>query len=253
MSLCGSLLQPSISMAQAAPKQPRLPTNLTNRQAHPGSVLVAFRIPVRANGNHVAPGGSGGTTPSSSELNKFNGILHSLHTTELRHLFSNIPAGALGAARAKAQAATGAYVTDLTQVYQVIFDPSINDGEAVNRLASSSLISSAMPDWILRVPPHEQPSADARAAVQAGTPARAGGVGPSALTLPPNYGYISDGQSYQDASSNNVTGAWAMLANAFGKQPGEGEVITNISLGTIDNTSTVLENGQRFLEQRGFP
>src|SRR5262245_44504682 len=153
VSLCGSLLQPGVSIAQAAPKQPRLPTNLTNRQVHPGSVLVAFRTPVRASGNHVAPDGSGRTAASSNELNKLNGILDSLHATALRHLFTNIPAAALDAARAKAQAATGAYVTDLTQVYQVIFDPSINDGEAVNRLASSSLVSSVMPDWILRVPP----------------------------------------------------------------------------------------------------
>jgi hypothetical protein len=253
VSLCGSLLQPGVSIAQAAPQQPRLPTNLNNRQVHPGSVLVAFRTPVRASGNHVAPDSSGRATASSSELNQLNNVLDSLRAIEVRHLFANIPAAALNTARARAEAATGAYVTDLTQVYQVTFDPSINDGEAVNRLAASSLVSSAMPDWIFHVQPHEQAAAVAGAAVQAVTAARAAGSQASLLTLPPNYGYISDGQSYQDASSNNVTGAWAMLADKFGKQPGEGEIITNISLGNINNTSTVLENGQRYLEQRGFP
>src|SRR5262245_39344549 len=81
VGLCGSLLQPGVSIAQAAPRQRWLPTNLTNRQAHPGSVLVAFRVPVRASGNHFGPGGSGGTPPSSSELNKINGVLDGLHTT----------------------------------------------------------------------------------------------------------------------------------------------------------------------------
>ncbi len=44
-----------------------------------------------------------------------------------------------------------------------------------------------------------------------------------------------------------------MIAQQFGQEPGQGEVVTNISLGNIDNTSTVLEGGQRYLEQAGYP
>jgi hypothetical protein len=251
MSLCGSLLQPVVSMAQA--RQRPLPTNLSSRQVHPGSVVVAFRAPVRASGKHIAASGTGLSAAANNELNTLNRTLDSLRTKQVRHLFSNIPAATLNAARAKAQAATGEDITDFTQVYQIIFDPSINDGEAVNRLASSGLVSSAMPDWIYHQPPHEKARPLTQAASVAVAAARAAGSRSGLLTLPPNYSYISDGQSYHDASANNVTGAWAMLADKFGKTPGEGETITNISLGTIDDTSTILDHGQRYLEQRGFP
>ena len=153
---------------------------------------------------------------------------------------------------------------DLTQVYQVRFDPSINDGEAANRLQASGLVATAMPDYRLRTPPHEQAPTStrplaARAAVRRAAAARAfarrRAAAPtgSAALLPPNYSYATDGQSYHDAASNNVTGAIVALAKKYHQMPGQGTVITNISLGTIDDSSTVTEDGQRFLEQPGFP
>ena len=110
-----------------------------------------------------------------------------------------------------------------------------------------------MPDWIFKLPQHEKSPRLTNAAGLAVAAARAAGSRPQLLNLPPNYSYITDGQSYHDAASNNVTGAWAMLHDSFGKAPGAGETITNISLGTIDDTSTVVENGQRYLEQSGYP
>ena len=55
--------------------------------------------------------------------------------------------------------ATGGYVTDLTQVYQVTFDPSINDGDAANRLETSGLVWTAMPDIKYHVPTHTEKAA----------------------------------------------------------------------------------------------
>src|SRR6201999_4186401 len=75
----------------------------------------------------------------------------------------------------------------------------------------------------------------------------------SAATLPKNAAYQSDAQSYQDAASNNVTGAATMLGKKFNQTPGQGQVVTNISLGNVDNNSTVLQDGQRYIVQAGYP
>lgn len=249
----------SPAVVYAAPPKPTLPTNLSKDQAHPGAALVAFRTPVKVSGHKIGRGGD--SNASDDELNALNKTLDGLGATSVKHLFSNIPAAALNDARAKAEADTGAFVTDFTQVYLIKFNPSINPGEAVNRLATSPLITSAMPDLVFRQPVHEKPiltQAQVQAALNAprasvvSNMARMAGPAPT-VNLPVNYSYKNDGQSYHDAASNNVTGAIAMLQSKFNQQPGQGTYITNISLGNIDDTSSVLENGQRYLEQAGYP
>lgn len=235
-----------------SPKQRPYPTRLPSRVVHPGSVIVALRTPVAAHGRRFARSSRG--KASTSQVASINRTLAGLHATSVRHLFTNIPTARLNAARARAQAATHAYVTDFTQVYQVRFSHKINPGDAANRLARSSIVSSAMPDWRYRVP-RDQARLSAAATQRALTAPRASA--PSANAAPPqfptNYSFRTDGQSYNDAASNNVTGAAAMIGGRFGQQPAQGEVVTNISLGTIDDSSTSLENGQRYLVQAGYP
>jgi len=239
--------------------QRSLPTNLPATLAHPGDVLVAFRAPVGVTATRVASAGTSGAyhanaATAQTDVATLNQTLSGLGTTRITHLFAGIDATALNAARARAMAKTGRYITDFTQVYQVSFDPKINDGKAANELARSPLVASASPDFILPKPvvqkdglpaattPREAPGAHA-----AVTRSRA-----AALAIP-NYSYVTDGQSYHDAASNDLTGAVAMLRNKFGRAPGRGETILNISLGRIADDSTVIENGQRYLEQRGYP
>ncbi len=236
--------------ASLAPAKQRLyPTVLPSAAAHPGSLIVAFRTPVTARDGRVERDGHGNAT--DRELASTNQALAALGASSLSHLLTNIPAARLNAARARAEAATHAYVTDFTQVYQVRFDPKINPGVAANRLAQASLVTSAMPDWQYKTPgQQEQQQASVAAAVQA---RRAQAAPTGASSLPANAAYRSDAQSYHDAASNDVTGAISMIGSKFGKQPAQGEVVTNVSLGNIDDTSTVLDHGQRFLEQAGFP
>jgi hypothetical protein len=247
----------SPAVVYAAPPKPTLPTNISSDQAHPGSALIAFRTSVKVSGHKIGRGD--GSNASDDELNTINKTLDGLGATSVKHLFTNIPAATLNAARAKAIADTGGYVTDFTQVYQVTFNPAINSGEAVNRLAASSLITSAMPDLIFHTPTLEKPVLTPDQVQNALNAPRASGVSnffnkpaPS-VNLPDNYSFQTDGQSYLDAASNNTTGALAMLQTKFHQQPGQGTYITNISLGNINDTSTVLENGQRYLEQAGYP
>jgi hypothetical protein len=249
----------AVSTAGAATHTPppalHYPVNLPGSLAHPGSVIVAFKTPVAPAGDHVQKAARGGA--AAGDINAVNATLAGLGATSVHHLFTDIPADELNAARAKAEAATGAYVTDFTQVYQISFAANVNPGEAANRLAQSGLVSAAMPDWKYQVPNGDaaaltaEQAQQAIAAVQAAKQAKTGT--PDAAALPTNDAYRTDAQSYHDAASNNVTGAAAMIAKKFGQQPGQGEVVTNISLGTVDDTSTVLDNGQRYIEQAGYP
>jgi hypothetical protein len=248
--LCSLALTAPASAATQRPYPPRLPSSV----AHPGSAIVAFRTPVQAAGDRFAasPQGAAG----ASDIAALNQTLQNIGATSVRHLFTNVPAGELQAARARAQAATGTYVTDFTQVYQVTFNRTVPDGSAANQLAKSSLISSAMPDFVYRVPhdPSKLSKAQVRKALAAVAKARASRSGSSdAGALPPNAAYRSDAQSYLDAASDNVTGAARMIAKRFGQQPGQGETVTNISLGNIDDSSTVLQNGQRYIVMAGYP
>ncbi len=259
-----AVVAPTTASAASLPKPVRSlhSTHLPSRSVHRGSVLVAFRTSVTAKGGRITTHRADAlkaklpATAVANETDRVNNVLAGLHATSVRHLFTNIPAAQLNAARAKAMQATGGYVTDLTQVYQVTFDPSINDGEAANRLETSGLVWTAMPDIKYHVPTHTEKAASHTTSTTPKTVKRTTKKAvstASAAALPLNYSYVTDGQSYFDAASNNVTGAFVELATKYHRTPGQGAYITNISLGTIDNSSTVVEQGQRYLEQRGFP
>ncbi|HZC52078.1 MAG TPA: S8 family serine peptidase, partial [Mycobacterium sp.] len=252
--MVGSFATAAPASALAVPPHQLHSVHLPASSVYPGSVLVAFRAPVSVSGARINTTADGarraGLPPASvaTETDRVNNVLAGLHATSVQRLFTNIPAAKLQAARERAMRATGRYLTDLTQTYLVRFSPSLNDGAAANRLQTSGLVWTATPNFKLQKPMHEAASPISRPGA-----APVSGSSSSAAGLPPNYSYATDGQSYHDAASNNVTGAFVDLQKKFGQQPAQGETITNISLGDIDNNSTVLENGQRFLEQRGLP
>jgi hypothetical protein len=252
LSLAGVLALPGTA---AAANQRVYPARLPAGIAHPGSAIVAFKTPVTAAGDRFAASPSGNA--GASDIAALNSALSSIGATGVRHLFTNVPADQLAAARARAEAATGRFVTDFTQVYQVVYDPKVASGTAANALARSPIVSAAMPDWIFKGPkdPAKLSATQRKAALKAAARARAADHPQSSdvASLPRNEAYRSDAQSYQDAASNNVTGAAQMLAKRFHQQPAQGEVVTNISLGNVNNRSTVLQNGQRYIVQQGYP
>ncbi len=88
------------------------------------------------------------------------------------------------------------------------------------------------------------------------------------VTLPSNYGLTSSLQSYLNANSIDVVGAYAQLMARFGQIPGQGERITNVSLGDLTDQSmadngdtyvqyygptTIVQGGQRYLDIPSMP
>ena len=252
LTVVTALASPAVA---SAAKQRPYPAVLPPGVSHPGSAIVAFSTPVQATGDHFAasPAGAAG----AADVAALNSTLSSIGTTSVKHLFGNVPADQLAAARAQAQAATGRFVTDFTQVYQIVYNPKVNSGEAANELAQSKLISAAMPDFIYRKPVEKNKLTRAQARQARAALARAKAASqpaPSdAAALPKNAAYRSDAQSYQDAASNDVTGAATMIGKRFGQQPGQGEYVTNISLGNVNDKSTQIINGQRYIVQAGYP
>src|SRR4029079_4033432 len=94
----------------AAANQRVCPARLPAGVAHPGSAIVAFKTPVTASGDRFAasPAGNAG----ASAIAQLNSALSPIGATHVRRLFTNTPADQLAAARARAEAATGKFVTD---------------------------------------------------------------------------------------------------------------------------------------------
>jgi len=117
---------------------------------------------------------------------------------------------------------------------------------AVSRLRANPGVAYASPDWIVSptyTPPLSVPPAvlrQARAASAALAARRTGRAARTADTatsaVPTNYALTSSAQSLLNRPGVDAVPAYAALAQ-YGQQPGQGEIITNVSLGTLDDAS----------------
>src|SRR5262245_15129401 len=110
LSVTGAALG-AASTASAATQRayPALPAGV----AHRGSAIVAFKTPVQAaDGKFAAAPGS---QADPADLTALNATLASIGATSVDHLFTNLPADELQAARAQAEQTEGKTVTDFTQ------------------------------------------------------------------------------------------------------------------------------------------
>ncbi|MBM9509250.1 hypothetical protein [Actinacidiphila acididurans] len=167
---------------------------------------------------------------------------------------------------------------NLSRVYR-LHVPAATAGHALAVLRQDPAIAYASPDWRVTslntggTPLSDTPAPAARAAVQAAT-ARGtvtGGQQPSAA-LPSNYGLTSGLQSLLGSTGVDAASAYSQIGQRFGQLPGQGEIITNVSLGTLTDASaaadstnpcyqwaaaygptTVVQHGQRYLDWPGMP
>jgi hypothetical protein len=84
--------------------------------------------------------------------------------------------------------------------------------------------------------------------------------------LPSNFGLQSSFQSYLNANGVDFPGAYSDITNRLHQLPGQGEIVTNVSLGDLTDASmtgdpyvqmfgptTVVDNGQRYLDYPSLP
>ncbi|MEO3748930.1 S8 family serine peptidase [Plantactinospora sp. B5E13] len=160
---------------------------------------------------------------------------------------------------------------DVSRLYRLRV-PAETVPAAVAALRADPAVSYAAPDWrvtTLNTGPTPVPdallTATAPTARTAGTTTPAGG-------LPTNFGLTTSAQSLLNQPGVNAVAAYAAISQRFGQLPGQGEIITNVSLGTLTDQSTaadpahpcfswaasygpttVVQDGQRYLDWPGMP
>lgn len=147
---------------------------------------------------------------------------------------------------------------------------------AARQLRALSSVAYASPNYYVssfKTDPVPMPSFETKRAaqLQAILPMRrtfSSAASPSTVSMPTNYGFTSSLQSFLNADSDDVAGAYALLQKRFGQLPGTGEIVTNVSIGDLTDQSmadngdfyvqyygptTVLQGGQRYLDIPSMP
>ena len=70
---------------------------------------------------------------------------------------------------------------------------------------------------------------------------------------PDNYGVTSSLQSFLNGNGVDAMGAYDTLTGKYGQLPGTGEIITNVCLGDLTDQTTVVKDGQRYLDIPSMP
>lgn len=107
---------------------------------------------------------------------------------------------------------------------------------AVSRLRANPDVAYAAPDWT--VSPTDTPPVPIPAAAlsQARAASTTHAAGTAIAGIPGNYALTSSAQSLLNRPGVDAVPAYAALAR-YGQLPGQGETITNVSLGTLDDAS----------------
>jgi hypothetical protein len=185
-----------------------------------GEVVVIYRDGVTA-----AP-----TTPHTNKA-QLNATLAGLGVDRARQLFSD--AADLGTQRATAERAVGHPLLGFEHAL-VLHLAAASVPAAVATLRSSADVAYAAPNWTVTstaTPPTPVPAAKAQAQAQAVT----------ASGVPSNYGLTSSAQSLLNHPGVNAVSAFSAIADRYHQLPGEGETITNVSLGDLDDASAAAD------------
>lgn len=221
----------------------------------PGTV-IAVLSGTSITGARLRPGISAFAPRTSSAT--VNSALSRVGATSIQPLLAGLSPATAQALTSAARQRIGTGALNLGDVV-VVHVANKNTAAAAKTLAATSGVSFAEPDrYVDTMNTGGQPlPGGARAVPLKAADVRA--ATPDAAGIPSNYGLASSLDSYLNAQGVNVTGAYATLQGLYDQLPGAGEVITNVSVGDLTDSSThdaevatygpdsVLANGQRYL------
>ena len=167
-----------------------------------------------------------------------NRAFASIGVDRSERLFSSIDRGTLSSMYARAGGASQQMLNPANAFALHIVNSSV--GDAVTQLSKVPSILYASPDWTVttmqsaseKIP---QALID-RARSSALSANRA--MQSSQSTVPMNYALSSSAQSMLNAPGNSVAAAYDEIQRRFHQIPGQGEIVTNVSLGDIDDRHT---------------
>jgi hypothetical protein len=178
---------------------------------------------------------------------RVNASLRTVNATSASPLFAaSDPAVISGTARLYSVHVTGSAVKAAATLRAT---PGVVYAEADQYVSNEDTDPVPLPAWAQ--PPGPPPAAT-----------------PSAADLPSNAGVRSSLQSYLNANGVDLMGGYADITSQLHQLPGQGEIITNVSLGDLTDQSmadngdfyvsafgptTVVQNGQRYLDYPSLP
>jgi hypothetical protein len=195
-----------------------------------------------------------------------------------RPMFTGAAHRKMLAMRNAAQNKTGRALLDFPDA-RVLHVTRTSVAAAVTRLRANPDVTFAEPNWTVR--PTDTPSVPISAAAlrqarlrsaTAAAQAKKAATAATAPGVPDNFTLTSSAQSMLNRPANDVVPAYTALARDYGQLPGQGEIITNVSLGTLDDASaattpgdpcagfvsafgptTEVMNGQRYIDWPSMP
>jgi hypothetical protein len=238
------------------------------------SALVAIRRAVKSRTLSFAQ------IPQYTNDSAANRVLAEIGTDRVERLFRGISPSTLSAMRSNAQSKLGRPILNIASAYRLhVSGASVRD--AVSRLARLPSVAYASADWHVTtmksgaIPLSPDAPARARAVDQTlrsgiHAPLSPGGLRPAAV--PANYAVSASAQSLLNAPSVDAVAAFDEIGSKFHQLPGQGEIITDLSLGDVDDASeasnasdpcagyvsaygptTVLLGGQRYIDWPSMP
>lgn len=207
-----------------------------------------------------------------SQTSALSHTLTALGADHRHQLFTGAEQAKMASLRDTAQQRTGKALLDFPDA-QVLHITASSVPDAVAKLRANPDVAFAEPDWTVsttNTTPAPVPSATVKAAAAAAKSARPAAI--DGTGVPSNYDLTSSGQSMLDAPGVNAVPSYSELAKRYGQLPGQGEIITNVSLGTLDDASaaantsdkcnfyaanygptTIMQGGQRYLDWPSMP
>lgn len=216
------------------------------------------------------------TLPAYTNSLQANAVLAHIGVSRAERLFSRFSRSMLASMRSGI-AATGRNVLDFSSAYKlhITGSPVL---QAVRELEKSPAIAYASPNWHvtdMHTNPVElaQSTASFEISRTRSASSRFGAsAGAGSENLPTNYGLSSSAQSLLNAPSVNAAVAFDEIDKQFHQLPGQGEIITNVSLGDLTDANnsgdptgacvpytqsfgptTNVINGQRYIDWPSMP
>jgi hypothetical protein len=230
-----------------------------------GRVIVVFASGVTGTSDVISGRAAAFTNDPST-----NAALAGLGVDRSERLFRNHDKSSLASMRAVAEADLARPLLDFSNAYRLHLATGASVRQAVNALRRSPAVVYASPDF--RVTGTQAislpiPAGATEATSAAGVPQLL-----SSASLPSNFALTSSAQSLLNAPATDAVAASDEIDRQFHQLPGQGEIITNVSLGDLDDASavnnstdpcdfyatnygptTVMIGGQRYLNWPSMP
>jgi hypothetical protein len=159
-----------------------------------------------------------------------------LGVDRVSQLFTGMALPQLAALHRSAEQAAGHPLPDFSRL-DVLHLSAASVPAAVTGLRADADVAYAAPDWIVSTA-HTPPEPIGAPAGPAPAPAVSASSTPG---VPQNYGLTSSAQALLNRPGVDEVPAYTSIEDRYGQLPGQGETITNVSLGTLDDAGAVAD------------